>query len=388
MDESPVNPLSAKCVSFLENVYDDRRVLFPFSTRVKDGKYDNDYEGNQAVRYTINSLLGLKEALRSGADMVFVKKCPTLVEAFMKQHYGAVSNYGDLGLLLVMICDLGERRDAADVLRRIGDVVARGGVKTFNVQEMSWMLWGAAAAARCGHPDAEGIARRMFRAVHDHFLCRDSLLPRHSLRVYRRNIVSFGSITYFLRGIYEYATVCSDEYALTLFKEGVGRIMDLQGPYGEWPWLVHVRTAKPLDFYPVFSVHQDAMAMLFLLPALDAGLATAREATNRSFAWVHGHNQLGLRMIHDEPFLIVRSIRRRDRFERERRYVRSIVMSLTGRNASLAGNSHVEINPECRSYHIGWILYVWSNRSDFPDIVSLRNVRDGGYDPKSLSSQR
>src|SRR5438093_6782818 len=31
----------------------------------------------------------------------------------------------------------------------------------------------------------------------------------------------------------------------------------LQGPQGEWPWMIDVRSGNPLDVYPVFAVHQD-----------------------------------------------------------------------------------------------------------------------------------
>jgi hypothetical protein len=139
----------------------------------------------------------------------------------------------------------------------------------------------------------------------------------------------------------------------------------VQGPLGEWPWLLGVATGRPLDFYPVFSVHQDAMAMLFLLPYRDAGRPDAAAAIDRSFRWILGENQLGVSMVRERPFMIYRSIERRDRLPRARRYVRSLVRSRLDRPARCDERA-VRVNDESRSYHLGWILYAWAGRDDVP----------------------
>ena len=80
-------------------------------------------------------------------------------------------------------------------------------------------------------------------------------------------------------------------------------MLELQGPRGEWPWMISVRTGIPLDFYPVFGVHQDSMAMLFLLPALDDGLVDVESAIDASLAWSLGDNELGEPMYGRDPLL-------------------------------------------------------------------------------------
>jgi hypothetical protein len=94
--------------------------------------------------------------------------------------------------------------------------------------------------------------------------------------------VSFGGVVYFLRARHKYSVCVGDEYARSIFRFGVDRVRDIQGPYGEWPWLIDVKTAAPIDFFPIYSVHQDSMAMLFLLPALDLGLPDVTENIARS----------------------------------------------------------------------------------------------------------
>ena len=57
-----VNPLLERALGFLENVYDEDSALFPFTTRLQDGRYVSSFGGSGAIRYTINCLLGLKAA--------------------------------------------------------------------------------------------------------------------------------------------------------------------------------------------------------------------------------------------------------------------------------------------------------------------------------------
>src|SRR5206468_5926508 len=139
----------------------------------------------------------------------------------------------------------------------------------------------------------------------------------------RRNVVSFGSTVYYLRALYEYGTTFDHRISLELFDRAVQSMIDVQGPLGEWPWLIDVASGRPVDPYPIFTVHQDSMSMLFLHPALDRGAPRAREAIARSLAWVAGENEVATPMIRREPIVAYRSLERRDLAPRVRRYLRS-----------------------------------------------------------------
>jgi hypothetical protein len=190
-------------------------------------------------------------------------------------------------------------------------------------------------------------------------------MPRHDLSPHRRHLVSFGALTYYLRAMAEYASTFDDEYAMQLFSHGAERTLALQGPQGEWPWMIGVGNARSLDFYPVYSVHQDAMAMLFLFPAMEAGVEGCASAVRRSLDWLGGMNQLGQPMLEDNPFLIYRCLQRRGPLPKTRRYLRATWNRLTGGTSGPVENGGLEINAECRSYHLGWLLYAWAGRNDF-----------------------
>ena len=123
-----------------------------------------------------------------------------------------------------------------------------------------------------------------------------------------------------------------------------------------WPWLIDIRSGLPFDRYPVFTAHQDSVAMLFLFGAEDDGVPGAGEAIERSLRWNLGANELGAAMVRSEPCpWIYRAIERDERWPRARRYVRTLSPPPGDRAPRL------RINRECRSYHLGWVLYAWSD---------------------------
>jgi hypothetical protein len=227
------------------------------------------------------------------------------------------------------------------------------------MQDLAWLLWGAAAASRAGVGAGTDVVRDALALMTRGLVDPGTGLPRHAASRYRRNVVSFGSIVYFLRALHEAAVTLEDERLDARFERAVSRVVGFQGPQGEWPWMIDCRRGRPFDFYPVFAVHQDSMAMLFLHPALDRGLPDVAKAIDRSVAWDFGENELAAPMFAERPFFAYRSIERTERLPRLRRYARSRLVA----RAPVAPDARsVRINDECRSYHLGWILFAWAGR--------------------------
>src|SRR5260370_13505282 len=123
-----------------------------------------------------------------------------------------------------------------------------------------------------------------------HFLNKDTMLPLHGLSLWRRPFVRFGGIVYFLKALAEYAAAFNNKYAEVIFKEGVSKMLEFQGPRGEWPWFYNVFDSKVVDWDPLYCVHQDSMAALFLLQSVDLALAGAAQATEKNCRARFGHN--------------------------------------------------------------------------------------------------
>ncbi len=336
--------------AFLDAVYSEKLALYPFTTSVVGGSYVNGYQ-HGAVRYSINTLLG---RLHAGSDRVG----PELEE--LRRRYGATLDAGDRGLLLVLLAELG--MDLDEELAAARSSVEAVGADSLNLQDASWLVWGASRAAAAGASGADALAHTLRAAVAR--LEGPGALARHVHARRRADLVSFGSTVYYLRALREYAAVFDDELALSRFERGVRAALGFQGALGEWPWMISVSRAVALDVYPVYSVHQLAMAMLFLLPALDDGIDGAADAIRGSYRWVLGENERGVVFAERDPFIVYRSLERDEALPKLRRFARASVRSVLRRPAPVGAARTTRINPEWRSYEGGWLLYAWADRPD------------------------
>jgi PAS domain-containing protein len=369
LSQRQLGELGSASATLLRGTYDPDRALFPFSSRLGDRGVEHTFDHPQTIRYTINTLLGIQRAAQSDGEDPLLQGSGWMVDRFLELHLEQTSNPADLGLLLLLLAEGGrDEQLLSQVVDRISATLESRSAGAFTIQELGWMLWGSSVAARLGGPKAEEVAHGVFGLVDERFVDPESLLARHNLSRQRSRVVSFGGTVYFLRSVYEYGTLSGTPRPARLFESGVRAMLELQGPRGEWPWMISVRTGIPLDFYPVFGVHQDSMAMLFLLPALDDGLVDVESAIARSLAWSLGDNELGEPMYGRDRFFAYRSIRRDQLLFRERRFARSLARALVDRPGSLTGGRGVAVNRECRSYHLGWILYAWAGRADQPGL--------------------
>lgn len=359
----------------LMRMYREEDALFSYAAREAGDGIVNDFDHPGTLRYTINCFAGLQAAVAGGRVDWPVRRH---LDRFLSLHGGRVSDPADRGLLLLVLAGAGHAR-AATLHGQLSAMVADPHrLSVLNAQDVGWMLMGLTAhAAATDAADVRRDCERLFRFMDRRFLDKRTLLPRRSLGVWLRSFTTFGAIAYFLKALADYADAFSDAYADALFRESVAQVISLQGERGEWPWFINARRARVLDRYPVYSVHQDSMAMLFLLPALDRGVAGAAESIERSWRWLLGGNELGRPMLRASPFFIDRSIRRTEppAVERALRYARAVRHSLTRSAGRPANPSRLTVLEECRSYHLGWILYVWSGRDDAPAVEG----RDSGF---------
>lgn len=352
-----------QALEYLSYAYDARRAMFSFSTSEgRQGEMINDFAMPHSLRYTINTLLGLSEVERHRGEIGWLGDVGDRVAEFLAKHEHSIQNSGDHGLLLVLLAAANRSHPAVDrSLCRLLRVAARPNVaRRLNMQELGWMLWGATAWKE--RRDGQVLAVRVFDVIRTRFVNQASGMPRHCLRPYRAHIVSFGSIVYFLRAMYEYDRAFGSEVARRLFMRCLERVLAFQLEDGAWPWMIDARSGVPIDVYPIFSVHQDSMAMLFLFPAESYGIRGVDARIERSFMWNLGENELGVSMLRSAPCAwFYRSIERDARWPRIRRYLRTV--GPPGRHQP-ARSEGVRLNRECRSYHLGWVLYAWAGREE------------------------
>ena len=75
-----------------------------------------------------------------------------------------------------------------------------------------------------------------------------------------------------------------------------------------------------------------------------------------------GNNELQIQFYLHDPFFAYRSIERAERAPRLLRYARFLSYSLSKRAGTFGSGPSLRLNDECRSYHLGWILFAWAER--------------------------
>jgi hypothetical protein len=362
--------LILKSFQLLSNMYDHKTGLFSFSTKIQNAHYINDYSDKGKYRYTINSLLGLHK--------IEMKKFNTFdinasIDTYLRKHYKQDLNFGNKGLLLHLL-SVRNNDFATVIFKELVEMINQGTIlRKISLQEVSWISLGLSSYSYYFSSNSSGlIAKKIIRFLIDNRLNERTLIPKYD-QSYRGSFISFGGIAYFLYALHYYSSLFSDNYVQSVFIESVQQVLKLQGKYGEWPWFVNSNNANVIDWYQIYSVHQDSMAHLFLLPAFDLGVDNTKKSITSSYKWLFGRNHSKYSMITDEPFFIYRSFIKNRKNEKLIRFINGGRNLITGRKGELSNFN--SINKECRSYHIGWILYVWANRTDFKDFTSLRLLK-------------
>lgn len=218
---------------------------------------------------------------------------------------------------------------------------------------------------------AARVASRCADELRDRFSPRAELFRAQPLRptgvrsLLGAGITSFASQVYPLLGLSSLAR-WRGESPPPMLRLVAERIVRAQGPQGQWWWLYSPRSGAVLERYPVYSVHQDGMAFMGLLPVERLGEGSYATALARGLGWMFEDNELGLALAEQEPPFICRNIQRRGSdsdapFGISRaNFGRVVARSLRGRGEDTAAASAFEPLRECRSYHLGWLLYAYS----------------------------
>lgn len=148
----------------------------------------------------------------------------------------------------------------------------------------------------------------------------------------------------------------------------------LQGRHGQWWWHYDVRDGSVIERYPVYSVHQHAMAPMALFDLRDAGGADHTREIALGVTWLDTHPEVVEELISQRWGLIWRKVGRRE----PRKAVRAAqaVVSMRRPGARLGGLDRVfppaVVDYECRPYELGWLLYAWLPASVHPPADGVR----------------
>ena len=240
---------------------------------------------------------------------------------------------------------------------------------SFRAQDLGMILTGIIAQARGDRTEWYRFAGPLFAFLVERYHGTSGLFFDAPSGL-RRRFASFASQTYLALACYSYGEFAKSSRAIEIANACSRKLIDLQGPNGEWPWFLDAQVGIILDFYEVYSVHQCGMAPAFLECAERHDVSEARDALIRGFKWVLGDNQLAKPMLMPEIHLSIRSQARKYELHTDKlRMVRAVHNAFLGRAGGLIDPANLRLRMECRSYELGWILWSFGSRSDLPQLT-------------------
>jgi hypothetical protein len=350
-------------LEFLPAMFDAGKGLFSHKTIVRDGRYKNR-EPN--LLYSTVSLVGLLVQQRRAADTLLPlgRAMDGVHEAARGNTSGAV-----LGNLVWASALAGDPR-GAQALSELAQVDPT----SQHAGELGQALFGLVVGAEA-YPSVRERAERAARAFASETELRFRprgdgfrLSPTTGGRLRSRafyGVGSFAGQVYPLHGLGALHRRTGDPLPASAVRVA-NRIVEAQGPLGQWWWIYSLRARKVLEGYPVYSVHQDGMAFLGLVPMEELGAGSYVGALSKGLDWLYGNNELGRSMVERDPAFIPRCIQRGESgadlpfglsHQRYALMLSRAQVPWVGPDGNTAAPQELEVLHECRSYHLGWLLY-------------------------------
>jgi hypothetical protein len=318
--------------------------------------------------YTLNVLLGLSQlAGPAGWEYLNLKNtydtCCAELRSPMSRIYG-------LGMALWVAARF-DIEPAGWLIDRIDTILAdRRTLHRSSAQDIGMLLSGCTALGVKESRRWRTAAEKLSFHLREHYCDPGCHLFYNESTGHRRRFSSFASQVYSILALYQFADAFAVDWALELANRAAQQTIELQGPRGEWAWFYYVPGARIVDFYEIYSVHQHGMAPAFLHHAVDHGVPGARQALVKGFLWLFHDNEMAVSMLRPKEKMFYRSQLRKGELASARwRAGRSMVNAFTGRSDSVTNHRGLVLRQECRSYELGWILWSFGPRSDYPELT-------------------
>ena len=340
----------------LARMYRPNEGLFAF--RIRRAGEGLTLEGS-SHRYTAIALIGLAGEDETVQTAVLAGIGVREAYARLVSEVPRIENLGDIALILWAGCAAGypERRPVVERL-----LALRPGEAAHPTVEVAWTL-----AALCADRDAPigPLRNRLARRLIATFEPRSGMFP-HDLGGqpggFRGHVSCFADLVYPVHALAWYAELFGDAEARDVALRCAREFCARQGPDGQWWWHYDRRTGDVVERYPVYAVHQDAMAPMALF-ALERGTAIdLRSPIAGGLGWLAYAPELGGGSLIDEGAgLIWRKVARREP-RKLSRYAQAAASRLhpdfrTPGLDILFPPSVIDY--EDRPYHLGWLLHAW-----------------------------
>ena len=252
--------------------------------------------------------------------------------------------------------------------------------------DCAWALTAALAGWRFGHTwEVAGLAHKKLLSGWSGSGAFPHMLPPSAAGRLRAHIGSFADQVYPIQALARLHATLDDRDALAVADACAERICALQGEHGQWWWHYDARNGAVAEGYPVYSVHQHAMAPMAMLELREAGGKDHLAAIVKGLAWLDERPETSAQLVNSAKGVIWRKVARRE----PNKAVRAVAAVTTAISPGMRIPGldilfpPTRIDYECRPYELGWLLYAWLANGVIAGLVankglSSTNVTRGG----------
>jgi hypothetical protein len=227
----------------------------------------------------------------------------------------------------------------------------------------SWALSAAIAARQLGDTAAiaSTLAERLLAAARPVGVFPHQL-PAGAQSKIRQHVGCFADQVYPIQALSRWFVVAGDPSARTVANRCAQVIVDRQGPDGQWWWHYDVRDGAIVEGFPVYSVHQHAMAPMALHELHEAGGDDHDAAIALGLTWLDTHPEVIEELISERLNVVWRKVGRHEPRKIVRRVAALTTAAIKGLHLPLINRVWPpgRIDYECRPYELGWLLYAWA----------------------------
>jgi hypothetical protein len=314
-----------------------------------------------SLRYGAITALGLLRLPESAQMSVLAGETSHDLITRLVERLGDSSNIGDVALICWAAAE-DEHAKLPYALERLAELEDR--CASSFVIEAAWVL-SALVAAR-PHVDVEEL---MVRARTRLIAARPGQFFQHAIghgmTSFRAHVGSFADQVYSIQALARLHRSADDPQALTIAENVASAICAAQGEAGQWWWHYDARVGGVVEGYPVYSVHQHAMAPMALFDLSEAGGTDYSDAICRGLHWLDNPPETSEVLVLDSPPITWRKVARHD--------PRKLIRGLRAASTRVAPGVRFKaldrvfrpgvVDHECRPYELGWLLMTWLSLS-------------------------
>ena len=186
-------------------------------------------------------------------------------------------------------------------------------------------------------------------------------LPARSLGRLRAHVGCFADQVYPIQALARLAAADGDPVAMDAANRCAAAICAVQGSAGQWWWHYDARDGSVVERFPVYSVHQHAMAPMALFDLAECGGDDHTDEVLKGLDWLRTHPEVGAELLDDDLGVVWRKVGRREPAKAARKL--AAVTTSVRRGWHLPGVDRAMpatvVDRECRPYELGWLLYAW-----------------------------